>query len=126
MKKQGKVWGETSRLFVGNNVEIHRIVGKKGGYCSKHRHGHKYNMFFCESGILKVTEWKEESGTVDETTLKACDSCVIPPRSYHMFEIVEDCIAYEIYWVILDTDDIEREEPGGIPNTRHQKPRQKK
>lgn len=113
MLKQGKVWGETARIFTGNNVEMHRIVGEKGGYCSKHFHAHKYNMFFCERGSIAITEWKEESKTVDKTTLKSCDSCIIPPRSYHKFDILEDCVAYEIYWVVLDPSDIEREMPGG-------------
>jgi quercetin dioxygenase-like cupin family protein len=113
VKKQGKVWGETARIFIGNNVEMHRIVGKKGGYCSKHAHEHKYNMFFCEQGVLKIIEWKEDSGTVDVTFLKNCDSCVVPPGSYHKFEVVEDCVAYEIYWVTLESSDINREDHGG-------------
>ena len=118
MKKQGKVWGETARIFVGNNVEMHRIVGKKGGWCSKHKHDHKFNMFFCESGTLKITEWKEDSGTVDETTLKTCDSCVVPPGSYHKFDVEEDCVAYEIYWVTLDGSDIDREDHGSDGKTK--------
>ena len=112
MKKQGKVWGETARIFAGNNVEMHRIVGNKGGYCSKHKHEHKFNMFFVESGVLKIIEWKEDSGTVDETILRNCDSCVVPPGSLHKFEVEEDCVAYEIYWVSLDPADISREDHG--------------
>ncbi len=112
MKKQGKVWGETARIFAGNNVEIHRIVGNKGGYSSKHLHLHKSNMFFCESGKLKITEWKEDSGTVDETTLNPKESCVVPPGSYHKFDVLEDCVAYEIYWATLDSHDISREDHG--------------
>ena len=112
MKKQGKVWGETARIFAGNNVEIHRITGNKGGNSSKHCHLHKFNMFFCESGELKITEWKEDSGTVDETILKTRESCVVPPGSYHKFDVIEDCIAYEIYWVTLDESDISREDHG--------------
>jgi len=114
MKKQGKVWGETARIFAGNNVEIHRIVGNKGGYSSRHSHLHKHNMFFVESGVLQITEWKKDSGTVDITTLRNCESCVVPPGSEHKFEVIEDCIAYEIYWVTLDPSDIERENHGGV------------
>jgi len=113
MKKQGKVWGETARIFAGNNVEMHRIVGKTGGFCSCHSHEHKYNMFFVESGTLKITEWKEDSGTVDVTILKCCDSCVVPPGSKHKFEVEEDCVAYEIYWVTLEPSDIKRDDHGG-------------
>lgn len=112
MKKQGKVWGETARIFAGNNVEIHRIVGKKPGYCSTHLHVHKSNMFWCERGRIQITEWKTDSGTVDKTVLNPGDSCVVPPGSKHMFEVLEDCVAYEIYWVTLDPADIDRDCPG--------------
>ena len=37
---QGKIWGKTQALFNKNNVQIHRIETKKGGYCSKHKHEH--------------------------------------------------------------------------------------
>jgi len=114
MKKQGKAWGETATLFEGNNVEVHRIVGRSGGFCSVHKHQHKYNMFFVESGTLKITEWKDDSGTVDETLLKSMDSCVVPPGNKHKFDVLEDCVAFEIYWVTLNPKDIQREVYGGM------------
>lgn len=112
---QGKVWGRTRNIFNKNNVEIHRIEGRKGCYCSEHMHMHKHNMFWVESGRLKVIEWKEESGTVDVTELSRSESCVVPPGSYHKFEVIEDCVAYEIYWVELMNNDIARRKSGGTP-----------
>ena len=113
MNIQGKIWGHTSKLFNKNNVEIHRICGKKGGFCSKHKHMHKYNMFFIEKGQLTITQWK--NGLVDETPITYGQSCCIPPEDYHMFRVDEDdTVAYEIYWVEIQENDIIREKLGHI------------
>jgi mannose-6-phosphate isomerase-like protein (cupin superfamily) len=112
MNKQGKVWGSTSCLFCKNNVEFHRIEGKKDGFSSKHKHLHKYNSFFVESGSIKIKIWKDY-GLVDETILEAGDSCEVAPCQYHAFEVLKDCVAYEMYWVEINQKDIEREGHGG-------------
>jgi mannose-6-phosphate isomerase-like protein (cupin superfamily) len=115
MEIQGKVWGSTSPLFCKNNVEIHRIEGVKGGYCSWHKHLAKYNRFFVESGIIKVTVQKDYgSGTLEDVTiLLPGQQTTVAPGEYHKFEVVEDCVAYEIYWVELNPKDIERLTVGG-------------
>ena len=114
MNKTGKVWGNTKDIFSKNNVEVHRIFGKKNGYCSKHRHEHKYNLFFVERGSIKVSIWKEY-GLVDETILEDQEKTVVDPGQYHQFEIlIDDTVAFEIYWVELDSKDIEREDVGGL------------
>ena len=114
MNIQGKVWGTTSLLFCKNNVEIHRITGKKGGYCSKHKHEHKYNLFFVEKGCLRIKIWKKY-GLVDETELIANQICIVDPGDFHMFAVLEDdTIALEVYWVDMDSGDIVREEQGGF------------
>ena len=69
MNKQGKIWGETSPIFNKNNVEIHRIEIKKGGYCSKHKHEHKFNAFFVEKGKLQISVWK------NNTSQEGCRQC---------------------------------------------------
>jgi len=113
MDIQGKVWGSTSLLFCKNNVEIHRIEGNKDGYCSKHKHEHKYNMFFVEKGSLAIEIWKEYK-LVDKTILTAGNSCTVPPGQYHKFTVLEeDTVAFEIYWVELSQSDISRERVGG-------------
>ena len=38
MNIQGKVWGQTQPLFLKNNVEIHRIEAKQGGYWANINH----------------------------------------------------------------------------------------
>lgn len=118
MNVQGKIWGKTELLFNKNNVEVHRITGKLGGYCSKHLHESKFNMFFVEKGRLKIKTWMDYD-LVDETTLEEDQQCIISPKVPHMFEVLEDdTIAFEIYWVELDSKDIQRENVGGINDLR--------
>lgn len=112
MEVQGKFWGKTSPLFNKNNVEINRIEAHKGGFSSEHRHKAKFNMFFVESGKLEILTWKD-TAKPDSTILSAGDTCTVPPGLYHKFVVVEDCIAYEVYWTELDTNDIERRTSGG-------------
>lgn len=116
MDIQGKVWGVTTPLFCKNNVEIHRIEGKKGGFSSWHKHNAKYNRFWVESGSIKVSIQKDYgSGTLeDETILFAGHQTTVAPGDFHKFEVLEDCVVYEIYWVELDPGDIDRLTVGGI------------
>ena len=110
---QGKVWGKTQPIFFKNNVEIHRIETNKGGFCSKHKHEHKYNAFLVESGKLKITTWKNDYDLIDETIVEAGQITTCKPQEYHMFEALEDSVAFEIYWVELLEKDIVRENHGG-------------
>ena len=115
MNIQGKIWGSTSVLFSKNNVEINRIVCNKNGFCSKHKHISKYNMFFVEKGILEINIWKNNYDLIDETILKEQQNCIIEPGEYHMFKCLEDgTVAFEIYWVEIDKNDIIRDNVGGI------------
>ena len=110
---QGKIWGHTSPLFNKNNVEIHRIECKKGGYCSKHKHDHKYNMFFVEEGKVEIDVWKKDYDLVDKTILEKHEICIVDPGEFHLFKVVEDSVVFEIYWVEIDKSDIQRENVGG-------------
>ncbi len=115
MDKNGKIWGFTSKLFAKNNVEVHRIVGRKGGKSSLHRHTAKWSMFFVERGQIKIHIEKNDYPLMDETILTIGDSIVIKPNEYHSFEILTmGAIAYEIYWTELDPNDIERKNCGTI------------
>jgi len=112
MHKSGKIWGSTQELFHKNNVEIHRIEIQKNTRCSKHKHEHKYNIFFVESGKILVKEWKNDYNLVDETILTTGEMCSIKPGNFHEFHGLEDSIVYEIYYVELNTQDIIRENIG--------------
>lgn len=112
---RGKIWGNTATIFDKNNVQIARIIVNKGGYCSTHLHNHKFNMFFVESGKLKVTIYRKDADSIieDITILTAGDMTYVEPCLYHHFEGIEDSIAYEIYWVEI-ADDINRKSVGGM------------
>jgi len=110
---QGKIWGETESIFNKNNVEIHRIEIEKGGFCSEHKHEYKYNAFFIEKGKLKVKIWKNDYDLVDETVVITGQMTTAKPKEFHSFEALEHTIAYEIYWVELDSQDIKRKNVGG-------------
>ena len=113
MNIQGKVWGHTAPLFNKNNVEIHRLECHAGGFCSEHKHVHKYNMFLVESGKIQIDVWKSEYNLVDTTILGAGDSTIVKPGDFHKFSCSEDAVVYEIYWVDLLVDDIVRRNVGG-------------
>lgn len=112
LNKSGKIWGSTQELFNKNNVEIHRIEIQKNTRCSKHKHEHKYNIFFVESGKILVKEWKNDYNLVDETILTTGEMCSIKPGNFHEFHGLENSIVYEIYYVELSTQDIIRENTG--------------
>ncbi len=113
MKTQGKIWGKTQEIFQNSNFELHRIEAKKGGFCSKHQHQHKFNAFYIEKGKLKITIYENDYDLVDETVISTGEMTIAKPGTYHRFEAIEDTICYEIYWVELNRNDIQREDVGG-------------
>ena len=114
MKVQGKVWGKTQDIVKNSNFELHRIEAKKGGFCSKHQHKHRYNAFFIEKGKLKIIAYQTDYDLVDETIISTGQLSIVKPGVYHKFEALEHTICYEIYWAELNHNDIEREDTGGV------------
>jgi quercetin dioxygenase-like cupin family protein len=108
----GKVWGSTQLIFKNQNFEVHRIEIKKGGFCSKHKHEYKHNLFFVESGELNVTVWKND--LEDVTEMFGGDTTDAKPGEFHQFKAVTDVIAYEIYYSEPISGDIVRETVGGF------------
>lgn len=107
---RGKIWGNTKTLFNQNNVEIARIEAVKGGYCSEHKHEHKYNLFFVESGKMEVVIYRPDADAIieDRIILDKGESTYVEPGLYHKFSALEDTVAYEIYWVELNEDIVRR------------------
>ena len=116
--QQGKVWGTTQELFACDNVEVHRIEVRAGGYCSSHYHAHKHNLFYVESGTLDITVTQHD-GTADKTRLSEGEMCEVPPMLVHQFEAIRETVALEIYYVepLEISEDIVRRSAGGIRNT---------
>ena len=109
---QGKIWGSTSEIFNKNNVSVNRIEIKEGSCCSIHKHNHKSNVFFVESGLIKIQEWKSDYDLIDETIIGHGESNSVPPGNYHRFVGLEDSVVYEIYYLELDDNDITRKDVG--------------
>lgn len=118
MLKAGKVWGETFPLLETKVFELHQISFNNGYQCSKHRHRTKYNAFLVLKGLLKIKTWKTDYDMVDETILSVGELAIVKPNEWHLFEAMSDGQALEIYWSEFETDDIERENVGGL--TREQ------
>jgi quercetin dioxygenase-like cupin family protein len=113
MAKQGKIWGETEKVFNNGIVSVHFLNIMKGGYCSEHRHQQKTNKFYVISGELEISIWTEE-GMIDRTILKAGQSTIIPINVYHKFQALTDVECIEIYEVRFHNEDIERRTTGGL------------
>jgi len=112
--KSGKVWGMTELVHANAVVEFHRIEANEGAFCSKHKHSHKWNGFFVESGSLKIKVWKTNYDLVDETILGPGDFTAVAPGEFHQFEALVDTVAFELYLAAeLDHNDIQRETVGG-------------
>ena len=108
-----KAWGNTECIFQNYNFQVNRITIRKGGFCSKHKHNHKYNMFWVETGKLKISVWKNDYDLVDETILNLCQSTNVKPFEYHQFKALENTVAFEIYYTEPLGEDIIRETVGG-------------
>ena len=122
--RQGKNWGYTTEFFRNAMVSAHHLEIKEGGYCSEHKHKHKYNLFYVITGVLELTIWRDEervdknfnpvSDGKDVTIIEAGQSTAISPGFYHKFKGLTKCDCIEIYQVLLIEPDIERRTMGGI------------
>jgi mannose-6-phosphate isomerase-like protein (cupin superfamily) len=114
---QGKVWGTTRTIFEKNNTMINYLVLDKGhSWCSKHHHEHRHNMFFVVSGKVKIRTWKKDYDLLDEIILLPEQGTSVAFGEKHSFEVLENSIMLEVYWVELDSRDIVRETVGGTDN----------
>lgn len=110
MKKEGKIWGENILLFNNGVVQINQINIKRGGRCSKHLHKYKNNVFYVQSGKLLIEQWN--GNFIDQTILVDEQSTEIKNGTYHRFTALEDTIAIEIYSILIEENDILREDTG--------------
>jgi mannose-6-phosphate isomerase-like protein (cupin superfamily) len=110
---QGKVWGDTRMVFAWNGTSAHLIHIVKGGFCSRHSHKHRWNRFIVLRGCIAVRIWRD--GIPDESFLRAGGVSDVPPGVRHQFEALEESEVIEMYWTVLDEEDIDRHDSmGGI------------
>ena len=109
---EAKIWGRVKNIISKEMFEVNRIEIVEGGYCSEHKHQYKYNGFFVESGKLKITTWNND--LVQHTILSDGDYLQVEPNVPHKFDALSNVVCYEIYWVQLLENDIQRVMKGGV------------
>lgn len=109
----GKVWGNTSAIIQTPLVELHKINIKAGYKCSEHKHEHKWNGFYVISGTLEIHVRKNNYELTDVTVLRAGDFTTVRPGEYHWFSSITDCVALELYYPEVLSEDIVRKSVGG-------------
>lgn len=110
--RQGKTWGYTTEIFRNAIVSAHHLEIKEGGFCSEHKHQHKFNLFYVITGKLELTIWRDKT-LEDVTVLTNGQNSAIPPGFYHKFKGLTEVDCIEFYQVLLIDPDIERRTVGG-------------
>ncbi len=113
MTLSGKAWGQTLDIETNPFVSFHRAEIKQGYCCSKHDHTGRTNLFFVESGRVRIRVY-QSNGLEDETILTAGQMTKVGPGLKHRFECLADAVVFELYWPRLMTEtDINRDDTGG-------------
>ena len=118
-----KAWGTTQTLISDRLAELHKIVVKPGGYCSRHHHERRHNHFSVASGQLVVMNYSTNINRI----LTEGMSYTAQAGDVHKFINYgpADVVAYELYTVTeahmemhsearIDPDDIIRQDVGGV------------
>lgn len=113
----GKVWGETRPILITPLIEIHHVFVNGGGYCSKHKHAHKWNGFWIIAGQLMIEVWPGDYDLIDKTLVGAGQFTTVGPGEYHRFRAATDCEFLEIYYLHPLGKDIIRDGVGGVAST---------
>jgi mannose-6-phosphate isomerase-like protein (cupin superfamily) len=115
----GKVWGTTEPLLVTPFIEIHRLNILPNRRCSMHCHKFKWNAFIVLSGELAIEVRKNAYDLVDRTDLGPGDMTTVRPNEKHRFVSgAAECVAYEIYYPEPLSEDIVRDDVGGLIATQ--------
>lgn len=115
-----KVWGQTALVVCRHGFEQHALRINKGGYCSRHRHVKKVNLFYVQQGQLTVEIFDNINGVpfVEKHVLGPDCRLEVPPGVYHRFLANSFVIAHETYWTCdgsaINQHDIERLDQGGV------------
>jgi quercetin dioxygenase-like cupin family protein len=112
-QRSGKLWGQTVPIEVNPFVAFHRAEIQQGFCCSRHFHAGRTNLFYCESGRVRIRAY-QPNGIEDETILTAGDWTECAPELEHRFEGLADSVVFELYWPRSMTEnDIVRRDTGG-------------
>jgi len=130
-----KAWGRNFLIARDAKSDLCLLDIDHGGYCSEHRHWHKFNLFQVQAGRLLLTLWSDDDGqmspragggwTMHEDGDRMCrivepgdPPVYLPPRYFHCFEALAPTLAYEFCACeapneIIDPNDIERRTESG-------------
>jgi mannose-6-phosphate isomerase-like protein (cupin superfamily) len=112
-----KPWGMSHTVRQTDDVEVSAIVVAGGGYCSRHYHRSKWNLFHVLSGELEVVLYSPAGVPQSFTTVHGGEEMLVAPGVQHRFRAYEPCCAVEVYWPesgkALEHDDIVRFDEGG-------------
>jgi mannose-6-phosphate isomerase-like protein (cupin superfamily) len=111
----GKVWGDTRIVFSGPQFEVHLLHILPNARCSMHRHNHKRNVFSVIYGRLWIDVRKKAYALTDVTELGPGEETEVPAGEAHRFRTGDEpTLALEIYYPEPLTEDIVREDHGGL------------
>jgi mannose-6-phosphate isomerase-like protein (cupin superfamily) len=111
---QGKIWGNTQRLFEHNGVQCDIIRVIKNCACSIHKHEMRSNAFYVIKGRLIIETWKNDYDLVDKTLLYDGMRAGVPAGEKHRFVALENTLALEWYWIDNIRKDIDRDSQGCV------------
>ena len=107
----GKTWGQTATVYQNEAIDIQHLDINAAGYCSIHKHSHKFNLFYVIKGLLEVRV-KKSYGLTDITHLRDGQSMIVAPGQLHQFIARTDVVGLEVYFTEL-SEDIQRKSCGG-------------
>lgn len=112
-----KIWGTTEDLLTTPLCSVHRLAILPGGYCSWHHHNAKANVFTVARGALTVEVWDEGMEEALALELQPGDIYSVRAGVKHRFVNYsgsEECLALEFYYPEELSEDIVREDVGGV------------
>lgn len=116
-----KAWGVSTTICAVSSFEVQRINVMAGGYCSRHKHLKRHNLFYVEYGKLVLHIFESNTDNCVKVLIDTGEQYLVGPGVEHMFENPEvtSVIAYEIYWDeningLVLSEDIVRFSIGGI------------
>lgn len=118
MNWEEKCWGRVSHISTDDAL-VSLLKVEEGGYCSIHRHLHRFNSFRVISGSIVILEYRLPSIEVPirKKILVPGDSYTVPPGQWHSFEVLQSGTVVEVYWTadgtLVSIEDIVRIREGG-------------
>ena len=118
-----KPWGMAVAFCESKLGQMSLAIIDAGGFCSRHYHAHKANVFTVYAGTLAVHIWdgfdeKQATRPPDRVlTVERGSSIVVPPNVVHLMTATANCLCVESYFNPLGgkvcTKDIHRLTTGG-------------